>query len=65
MIQRRCVRAARNLVRGTLLTHADLEVLRPAPEGSIPPSEIGDLIGRTLLRDLAAGEQLTQAVLGD
>ena len=58
VLQRRCVRAARPLTAGTVLTAADVEALRPAPTGAIPAHELGLVPGRTLLRDLAFGEDV-------
>ena len=59
VLQRRCVRAARDLSRGTVLTRDDVEVLRPAPREAIPAHEVEDVAGMELGRDLAAGEHLT------
>jgi len=58
VLQRRCVRAARNLESGTVLSRADLEVLRPAPLEAIPAHEVESVVGRTLTRDLAAGQDV-------
>jgi N-acetylneuraminate synthase len=53
VLQRRCIRAAANLQAGTIIRREDLEVLRPAPKGSMSPFEIQKLIGRKLARSLA------------
>ena len=37
IIQRRCLRAAHDLARGTVLSRSDVEALRPAPPDSILP----------------------------
>ncbi len=58
VIQRRCVRAARPLRAETVLTRADLKVLRPAPPDAILPYEIDKLIGKTLMLDKQEGEEL-------
>ena len=52
VLQRRCIRAAANLQAGTIIRREDLEVLRPAPKGSMSPFEIQKLIGRKLARSL-------------
>jgi sialic acid synthase SpsE len=62
VIQRRCIRAAADLPAGTVLTRDHLEVLRPAPHGSIPPYDIGLLIGKTLVQPLAHGVHLTHGM---
>ncbi|TWT40409.1 N,N'-diacetyllegionaminic acid synthase [Phycisphaerae bacterium RAS1] len=59
VVQRRCVRAARDLPPGTVLTRDMLDVLRPAPEGAVNPFEIDRLLGRTLAAPLGAGQHLT------
>src|SRR3990172_5511764 len=45
VVQRRCVRAARGLTAGEVLTRGDLEGLRPAPIGSILPYDIDAAVG--------------------
>lgn len=59
VLQRRCVRAAHNLPAGTVLTRGDLEVLRPAPLEAIGAHEIALAVGRTLRRDVVAGESVS------
>lgn len=59
VIQRRCVRAARELPAGVILTREMVEPLRPAPAGSIPPYEMPLLLGRKLRRAVSKGEHLT------
>ncbi|MBK1792775.1 N-acetylneuraminate synthase family protein [Persicirhabdus sediminis] len=59
VIQRRCIRMARNIEEGEILTEQDLKVLRPAPKGSIPPYKIQDVIGKTANRRLEKGEHLS------
>ena len=59
IVQRRCVRAAHSLAAGTVLTRDDLVVLRPAPLDAVPAQSVADLVGRTLARDLVAGQHLS------
>lgn len=58
IVQRRCVRAGRDLPAGTMLTEDDLTMLRPCPVEGIPPFESGKVVGRRLLRGLNAGEMI-------
>lgn len=58
IVQQRCLRAARDLKPGDVLTRGDIEVLRPAPRDAIPPQHVGDVIGRALRRAVPAGEKL-------
>ena len=63
LIQRRCIRAARDIPAGTRLTADMLESLRPAPEGSIPPYSLQDVVGKTTRRDLPKGVHLGWTIL--
>jgi N-acetylneuraminate synthase len=56
VIQRRCLRASRDLPAGTVLETGDLEALRPAPRDAIFPYQESMTIGRKLLRDLKRGD---------
>jgi sialic acid synthase SpsE len=64
VLQRRCVRAARGLPAGTVLTRHDLVVLRPAPADAVPAHQVGLVVGATLVRDLAEGEHVSVTDLG-
>ncbi len=64
VIQRRCVRAARDLKAGEVLTRADLKVLRPATPGAVLPHEITAVIGTRVLNDLPAGREIRWTDLG-
>ena len=59
IVQRRCVRAARSLAAGTVLTRDDLEVLRPAPADAVPAQSVKLVVGRVLSRDLLLGEAVS------
>jgi sialic acid synthase SpsE len=63
VVQRRCLRAARNLATGTVLAREMLDVLRPAPRNAIFPYDLEKVLGRTLLADLPHGEALTWPML--
>lgn len=58
IIQRRCIRLKRSLNKGEIISLDDLEILRPAPLGSIPPFEINNVIGKTLLKNKEKGDAL-------
>jgi sialic acid synthase SpsE len=64
LVQRRCIRAATDLPAGRKLERSDLSVLRPAPQGSIPPYELPSVVGRALVRPIKAGEILLSEHLG-
>jgi sialic acid synthase SpsE len=63
VVQRRCLRAARAIHAGDRLTRAMIDVLRPAPEGSIAPYEIEAVIGTAASADIPAGETLRWTML--
>lgn len=58
VVQRRSIRASVNLVQGQVLEREHLDVLRPAPAGSIPPSDLSNVVGRALARPVAQGVEL-------
>ncbi|EHJ45961.1 N-acetylneuraminate synthase (plasmid) [Solidesulfovibrio carbinoliphilus subsp. oakridgensis] len=60
VVQRRALRAVRDLPAGHALTPDDLEALRPIPEDGLPPYELDALLGKTLARALGRGEHLTR-----
>lgn len=59
VLQRRCVRARRNISANEKLTREDLEILRPAPRDAIPAHEVTQAVGRNTLRSLEAGEHIS------
>ncbi|HEY7824605.1 MAG TPA: N-acetylneuraminate synthase family protein, partial [Acidimicrobiia bacterium] len=63
VLQRRCVRAARDIPAGSTLDRGDIEVLRPAPLDAIPAHELTEVVKRTTVRDLVRGEAITWADL--
>lgn len=58
VLQRRCVRAARDLTAGSTLSRADLDVLRPAPREAVPAHEVTQVVGCTLATDVSAGQAI-------
>jgi len=59
IVQRRSIRARRDLEAGTALTREDLEVLRPCPAGSLSPHELNLVLGQKLRTEIRLGEHLT------
>jgi len=58
IVQRRCLRAARGIKAGELITREMIDVLRPAPSGAIQPYEIDAVIGTRAINDVPAGKEL-------
>jgi sialic acid synthase SpsE len=57
VLQRRCLRAARDLGAGEVIAPADIAVLRPAPLGSMAPRLFDKVVGRTVVRPMKEGEE--------
>ena len=64
VVQRRCLRAARDIKAGETFTREMIDVLRPATPGAIKPDQIENVIGTRALTDLPAGRELRWTDLG-
>jgi len=64
IVQRRCLRAARDIRTGEVFTREMIDVLRPAASGAIKPSEIDAVIGTRALVDMPLGKELRWTDLG-
>jgi sialic acid synthase SpsE len=64
ILQRRCLRAAREIKAGETISREMIDVLRPATRGAILPPDIEKVIGTKALHDLQAGEELRWTDLG-
>ncbi|CAN5672135.1 N-acetylneuraminate synthase family protein [soil metagenome] len=58
-VQRRSLRATRDLAVGDAIASADLEALRPIPSDGIEPYRLAELVGKKLVRGLARGAHIT------
>jgi N-acetylneuraminate synthase len=58
VIQRRSIRAARDLPAGEVLREADLIALRPCPADALPPHRLEEVVGRSTRRAIRQGEHL-------
>jgi sialic acid synthase SpsE len=65
VVQRRCLRAARDIQMGEVLTREMIDVLRPASTGAIQPFEIEAVIGTTAVCEIPAGRELRWTMLGE
>lgn len=63
VVQRRCLRAAKDLPCGIVLTRDMVDVLRPAPSGCIAPYDLSSVIGRKLIRSCEKGDVLSWGAL--
>ena len=64
IVQRRCLRAAREIKAGERFTREMIDVLRPATPGAILPNDVQSLIGLKALIDLPMGKELRWEELG-
>jgi N-acetylneuraminate synthase len=65
IIQRRCLRAARDVAAGEVLDRAMIDVLRPATPGAILPDQVDKVIGMKAISDIPAGKELRWGLLSD
>lgn len=65
IVQRRCIRAARAIQAGELISRDMLKVLRPATPGAIEPFDIRRVVGTHAIKDLADGQEIRWLDLGE
>jgi sialic acid synthase SpsE len=59
VVQRRCLRTAREIKAGEVFERSMIKVLRPATPGAILPSEIEKVIGTKAIHDMPSGKELS------
>ena len=65
VIQRRCLRAARDIQAGEVFNREMIDVLRPAAPGAIKPHEIPQVLGTRALHEIPFGRELRWTDLGE
>ena len=65
VVQRRCLRAARDIKAGETFTREMIDVLRPATPGAINPDQFPNVIGTKVLADIPLGKELRWTDLGE
>ena len=58
IIQRRCLRAGRDIEKGERITREMIDVLRPATPGAILPYEIDQVVGTRSIINIPTGKEL-------
>ena len=58
VLQRRSIRAARDIAAGEVIRRADVAVLRPCPSDAMPPYHMDRLLGMTLARTVTKGDHI-------
>jgi N-acetylneuraminate synthase len=64
VVQRRCLRAARDIQAGEVFIRDMIDVLRPATVGAIKPDQIENVIGTKALHDFQYGQELRWTDVG-
>jgi sialic acid synthase SpsE len=57
VLQRRCIRANKDIEKGTKILESMLDILRPAPKNALYPAEKQKLIGKISKRHIKKGEE--------
>ena len=65
VVQRRCLRAARDIRAGETVSRDMIAVLRPATPGAIEPYKIDEVIGLKARQDIPFGKELRWTQLGE
>lgn len=58
VLQQRCIRLSKDIRAGEIIHAGDIEALRPAPLGAYRPYQENEVVGRELVRDMQAGEEI-------
>ena len=65
VVQRRCLRTARDVKAGEVFTREMINVLRPATPGAIKPYELPNVIGTRALQNIPSGKELRWTDVGE
>ncbi len=63
-VQRRSIRAKKQLSKGTVLKRSYLEILRPRSENGLSPTFIEKIVSRTLTTNIEKGDEITWKSVG-
>tara|TARA_Y100000741_G_C18254913_1_gene558589 strand:+ start:502 stop:1569 length:1068 start_codon:yes stop_codon:yes gene_type:complete len=58
VVQRRAIRAKKDLLVGDIISEDNIEVLRPCPDDAIPPYELKKVTGMQLTEEIKSGDCL-------
>ena len=62
-IQRRCLRAASDIPKGTRISEDMIDVLRPVSRNGIEPKYVGLIVGREIKTDMKKGDPFTWEII--
>jgi N-acetylneuraminate synthase len=63
VVQRRSIRAAKNLKKGTKISEEHVTMLRPCSENGLEPYRLNEVLGKILEQDIELGEEVHFATL--
>jgi len=58
ILQRRAIRAKKDLMAGCMVNKENLEFLRPCPKDALPPYELEKILGKALTEDIKSGDYI-------
>jgi sialic acid synthase SpsE len=58
VLQRRSIRAKKDLVSGSVIRRDDLEFLRPCPKDALPPYELEGILNKELVENIKSGDYI-------
>ncbi|MDA7677013.1 N-acetylneuraminate synthase family protein [bacterium] len=59
IVQRRAIRARRNISSGELIDMNNIQFLRPCPESALTPAQLNSILGRVLKEDIFEGDYIS------
>tara|TARA_B100000886_G_scaffold329703_1_gene279371 strand:+ start:819 stop:1889 length:1071 start_codon:yes stop_codon:yes gene_type:complete len=63
ILQRRALRASRNIKKGTILTKEDISALRPCPKDGLSPEHVQNIQGKKANSDILKGQLINSSNL--
>lgn len=63
MLQRRCLRAGKDIQKGAVLKKEIIDALRPVEEGALPPKKLKEITERKTKRDIKKGEAIKEDII--
>ncbi len=63
VLWRRCLWAKNDIPQDKIITEDDIMIVRPSPEGSLPPKEIYNIIGKKSNKDIKKGGMINFSML--
>ena len=58
LVQRRCIRLNKKLIKGSIISIKDLDYLRPAPKNSLSPADVKKILNKKLKKEKQKGSEI-------